>query len=87
MPEEGTDAVLFLELYLETTAGHDSWITAPAGFVIQIDAVHVEAGTDLFDLPLVTRQLFVEYLQKIHKLSAKNHDNYVIKSCRLLLRD
>jgi hypothetical protein len=47
--------------------------------MIQIDAVHVEAGADLFDLPFVTRQLFVKYLQKIHKCPVKNGNNYAVK--------
>jgi hypothetical protein len=55
--------MLFLELHLEAAAGHDSRVAAPAGFMIQINTVHVEAGTDLLDLPFVTRQLFVKYLQ------------------------
>ena len=54
--------MLFLELHLEAAAGHDSRIAPPAGFMIQINAVHVEAGTDLLDLPFVARQLTVEYL-------------------------
>jgi hypothetical protein len=65
-PQERADAMLFLKFDLEAAAGHDSWITTPAGFMIQINTVHVEAGTDLFDLPFVARQLFVEQFQKIH---------------------
>jgi len=72
-PQEGTDAMLFLELHLEPAAGHDSRVAAPAGFIIQINTIHVEAGTDLFDLPFVARQLFVEYPQKIHRCLAKNN--------------
>ena len=53
--------------------------------MIQINTVHVEAGTDLFDLPFVARQLIVEYLKKIHKCLAKTTENYVIKSCPLFL--
>ena len=83
-PQKWTDAALLLELHLEAAAGHDSRFAAPAGFIIQIDAVHVEAGTDLFDLPFFARQLFVEYLQKIHKCLAKITDNYFIKSIRHL---
>jgi len=66
-PQERTDAPLSLELHLQTAAGHDSRIAPPAGFMIQIDAVHVKAGTDLLDLPFITRQLFTKHLQKIHK--------------------
>jgi hypothetical protein len=65
--------MLSLELHLYAAAGHDSRIAAPAGCMIQIDAVHVETGTDLFDLLFVARQLFVEYLQKIHKCPAKTN--------------
>ena len=54
--------MLFLKLHLESTAGHDSRVTAPAEFMIQINTVQVKAGADLLDLPLVARQLFVEYL-------------------------
>ena len=61
-PQKGTNAMLFLELHLETAAGHDSRVATPAGFMIQINTVHVKAGTDLFDLPFVARQLIVEYL-------------------------
>jgi len=60
--------MLFLEFHFEAAAGHDSRGSAPAGFMIQIDAVHVEAGANLFDLPFVPRQPLVEYLKKIHRL-------------------
>ena len=66
-PQERTNSLLSFEPHLQAAAGHDSRITAPAGFMIQIYAVHVEAGTDLLNLPFVARQSFVEYLQKIHK--------------------
>jgi hypothetical protein len=66
-PRKRTNAPLSFELHLETAAGHNSRIAAPAGFVIQVDAIHVEAATDLFDLPFLARFLFVEDLQKIHK--------------------
>jgi hypothetical protein len=72
-PQEGTNAMLFLEFYREAAAGHDSRVAAPAGVMIQINTVHVEAGTDLFDLPFVARQLIVERFQKIHKCLAKNN--------------
>jgi hypothetical protein len=59
-PQKGTDALFFLELHLQAAAGHGTRITAPTGFMIQINTVHVEAGTDLFDLAFVARQLIVE---------------------------
>jgi hypothetical protein len=65
-PKEWADAVLFFELHLQAAAGHDTWLAQPAGVMIKIDAVHVEAGTYLFDLPFVARQLIDERHQKIH---------------------
>ncbi len=65
--------MFFLELHLEAAAGHDSRVAAPAGFMIQINTVHVEAGTDVFDLSFVARQLFVKYLWKIHKCLTNNN--------------
>ena len=59
-PEEGTDALLLLEFHFETAARHDSRVAAPARFMIQIDAVHIKAWTDLLDLPFVARQLLLE---------------------------
>jgi hypothetical protein len=52
--------MLFLKLYLEPAAGHDARIAAPAGFMVKINTIHVEAGTDLLDLPFVSRELFIE---------------------------
>jgi hypothetical protein len=61
-PQERTDAMFFLEFHFEAATGHGSQVAAPAGFMIQINTVHVKAGADLFDLPFVARQLLVEHL-------------------------
>jgi hypothetical protein len=61
-PQEGTDSMLFFKLHLEAAAGHDSRLAAPAGFMVQIDTVHVEAWADLLDLAFVAREFFVEHL-------------------------
>ena len=47
--KEGTDAALALEFDFEPATGHDATNPSPAGFVVQIDAVHVEALTEPFD--------------------------------------
>jgi hypothetical protein len=64
--------MLLLELHFEPAARHNSRIATPASPMIQINAVQVEAGTDLFDLSFVARQLFVKYIKKIHKCPAEN---------------
>jgi hypothetical protein len=59
-PQERTDTMLCLKFHLKAAAGHNSRIAAPAGFMIQINTVHIKAGADLFDFPFVARQLIVE---------------------------
>ena len=52
-PEERTDAADALELHYSAATGHDSPGAAPAGFVIEIRAIHVKALADLLDLALL----------------------------------
>jgi len=72
-PEERTDPTLPLELHLETAAGHDPRVAAPARFVIQIDTIHVEAGTELLYLPFLAGQLIIKCLDQIHKNPAQEN--------------
>ncbi len=55
-PEEGADATHAFKLDLETAAGHDPAVTAPAGLMVEIGAIHIKILTDLFDLVFLARQ-------------------------------
>ena len=54
-PKEGADPARLFELHLEAATRHDARRAAPAGFVVEIDAVHVETFAHLFDLALFAR--------------------------------
>ena len=66
-PEEGADSMDTLKLNLEAAARHNTMIAPPAGFVIELDAIHVEAFADLLDLALTSRQAFVEGYYEFHR--------------------
>jgi hypothetical protein len=59
-PEERADTAYTLKLDFPSTARHDAAIAAPAGFVIQVRAVHVEILADLFDFAIVPGRLLIQ---------------------------
>ncbi len=65
-PEEGAYAANAFKLDLEPTTGHDPAVSAPARFVVQIRAIHVEILTDLLDLVLFARQPLIQSQKHFH---------------------
>ncbi len=58
-PEERANAANALELDLQFAAGHRSAFAPPAGLMIEIGAIHVEALAELLNFALVARQPLV----------------------------
>src|SRR6266487_5647948 len=67
-PEKRADAAHLFELHGDSAARHDAGVPAPAGLVIEIDAVHVEGVADALDLPLVARVARDQDLEVLHRL-------------------
>jgi hypothetical protein len=66
-PEERTDAADALKLHDSAATGHDSPGAAPAGFVIEVRAIHVKVLADLLDLALIAgKPLVKRYKIEVH---------------------
>ena len=67
-PEKGANPAFPFKLDFEAAARHRSGDSPPAGFVIQIDAVHIKTATYLFDPPFIAGSTLIGANEEFHTI-------------------